>query len=193
MRGVRSRHVGRSRCSGAHRSRSRRPPSGRPPVAILVLALAAAAGLARPAAAQAPQDETDVLITAARKAYDACAAKGYATTVSLVNTAGQALVVIHSEKASIFTIEGSFAKAYTIMALGPGKHVEANSALAEVLKIQSPVTYKVHETPQQHISLTPGSVLVRRQGRLIGGLGVSGSPTGELDEACAKEAVGDIH
>ncbi len=140
-------------------------------------------------ASDSAQDETDSLTLIARKAYRLCAAKGYAVTVSLVSTAGLPLVIIHNETASIVTIEGSFAKAYTIMALGPGKHVDTNSALAAIYRSASSASYRLPEAAQPHISFTPGSVLVRRNGRLIGGLGVSGSPTGEIDEACAKDAI----
>lgn len=145
--------------------------------------LTAGAVLAAPAASAA---DVTVLAAMAEKARASCAAKGFATTVSVVGTDGQPIVVLRSDGAPIHTVQNSFDKAYTVMTLGPVKKLESSSALAEAFRQQPPTSFGLAMQALPHITFNAGAVLVRLDGRVVGGLGVSGSDGGDIDEACAR-------
>jgi uncharacterized protein GlcG (DUF336 family) len=133
------------------------------------------------------QDDVSLLLKMAEQARESCMVKGFATTVTIVGTDGQTIVVLRSDGAPIHTIQNSFNKAYTVMTLGPLMHADSTSALARMYSVKPSVSYALPMEPLPHISFSAGAVLIHLKGRLIGGLGVSGSNSGDTDEACASE------
>jgi uncharacterized protein GlcG (DUF336 family) len=122
----------------------------------------------------------------AERARATCAARGFPTTVSIVGMDGQPIVVLRSDNAPIHTVQNSFDKAYTVMTLGPLKRVETTSELAAAYRQQPGISYALAAQPLPHITFSAGAVLVRLHGQVVGGLGVSGSDGGDIDEACAR-------
>ena len=162
---------------------------GRRCAPALALALAATA---TPAPGNAA-DRVTVLAEMAERARAACEAKGFPVTVSIVGTDGQPVVVLRSDGAPIHTVLNSFDKAYTIMTLGPLKHIESGAALATAYEHRPAVSYDIPQDHLPHIVFSAGAVLLKMDGRLVGGLGVSGSDGGDIDEGCARVGIGDAH
>jgi uncharacterized protein GlcG (DUF336 family) len=128
--------------------------------------------------------DLDLLLKMAVKARDVCLAKGYPTTVSVVTNDGQPAVVLRTPGAPIHTIQNSFNKAYTVMTLGPIENQDSSSGLAAQYKTST--TFGLAPEPLAHMSFSGGGVLVRLHGQPVGGLAISGSPNGTVDESCAR-------
>jgi uncharacterized protein GlcG (DUF336 family) len=108
----------------------------------------------------------------------ACRKEGVQISVTVVDRGGHAQVVMRDVLASDVTLEISKQKAYTAMAFN-----SATSALEG--------RFKTPFSPGkvQGLMLYPGGVPVHAGGSIIGGVGVSGAPSGMTDEACAKAGV----
>jgi len=125
----------------------------------------------------------------AQSALAACKAKGFAVSVSVVDSAGLAKVTLGADGSPGRTAT-SVRKAATAAAFNaPGSELEARAAKDKdfAAKIATNPDYNDH----------PGSLPLQVGGTLIGGIGITGAPTHEEDEACARSAVtqlqGKIH
>lgn len=123
------------------------------------------------------------------EAIAVCRKSGYAVTVTVVNAEGQRQVVLRDEVASPHTLDNSFNKAYSAISLGKIYQTETTTALAELL-LNKPTTLFLASLPG--ITLGSGGIAIKAGNQWIAGLGVSGSPGGPFDEACAKAAVAKI-
>jgi uncharacterized protein GlcG (DUF336 family) len=149
---------------------------------LVVLALASA-----PAMAQGVVMQRSVSLgmakTIAEAAQADCKAKGYNTSVAVVDRAGQVLVIMRDEQATAQTAEMARRKAYTARmfristmefqkrtAEDPGR--EAQRDLADILALS-------------------GGVPIQIGNDTIGAVGSAGS-TLEMDDACAKAGVAKV-
>jgi uncharacterized protein GlcG (DUF336 family) len=151
-------------------------------VALGVLAIASV-----PASAQGIVTQRSVSLgmakTIAEAAQAECKAKGYNTSVAVVDRAGQVLVIMRDEQATAQTAEMARRKAYTARmfristmefqkrtAEDPGR--EAQRDLADILALS-------------------GGVPIQIGNDTIGAVGSAGS-TLELDDACAKAGIAKV-
>jgi uncharacterized protein GlcG (DUF336 family) len=113
----------------------------------------------------------------AQRALAACQAKGWAVSVSVVDKAGGARATLVAD-GSFGLSATAVRKAATAVAFqAPGSELEQKARTDPVLAAElTKPEYNAHS----------GSVLVRIDGRIVGGIGVSGAPTHEGDEACAR-------
>ena len=112
----------------------------------------------------------------AQGAMAECTKKGIQIGVTVVDRDGNVQVSLRDTIAAPITAEISRMKAYTAVNFNA-----PTSALAERAK-----------TPLGQVDgllMIPGGVPIEAGGSLIGGVGVSGSPLSETDEACAKAGV----
>jgi len=126
---------------------------------------------------------------AAQEALQACTAKGYAVTVTVVDVSGVPQVVLRGDHSTIHTRDSSFRKAYTVVTVGPLFKQETSGAFAEAVQ-KNPAAAQLATLPNM-IAL-PGAVAIMAHGEIVGGLGVAGSPGGDKDEACAQAGVAKI-
>jgi uncharacterized protein GlcG (DUF336 family) len=121
--------------------------------------------------------------TIAETAQAECRAKGFHTTVAVVDRAGQLLVLLRDEKAAAHTVEMARRKAYT----------------ARMFRI-STADFQKRTTPDQPIAgqreLTDmialsGGVPIKLGEETIGGVGSAGSNL-ESDDACAKAGIAKV-
>ena len=126
---------------------------------------------------------------AASAAVEQCAKKGFPVSVAVVDPSGEMRVFLKSDQATIHTKDASFRKAYTIVTFGPVFNLDLSSAVAT--KIRSNVNGAAFAGIPD-ILLLPGGVIVRDSQEVIGAIGVSGSPDGMVDEACALAGVDAI-
>ncbi len=126
---------------------------------------------------------------ASLEAIATCRRSGYAVTVTVVNAEGQRQVVLRDETASPHTLDNSFNKAYTAISLGKVYQKDTTAELGELL-LKTPTTPFLASLPG--ITLGSGGIAIKSGNQWLAGLGVSGSPGGNFDEACAKVAVAKI-
>jgi uncharacterized protein GlcG (DUF336 family) len=150
--------------------------------ASVLLALAFAA----PASAQLLEHKDLSLATAltiATTAADTCKAQGNRVTVTVVGRDGQPIVMLRGDDASPHTVENSQKKAYTARTFRIPSGEFANRVK------QNPTTGAVFLTG---IVAAQGALPIKAGDEVIGAVGVSGSPGGEKDEACAKAGIDKV-
>lgn len=116
----------------------------------------------------------------------ACKAKGYNTSVAVVDRAGQVLVIMRSEQATAQTAEMARRKAYT------ARMFRVPTAEFQKRTEQDPA--RAGQRDLADILALSGGVPIQVRNDTIGAVGSAGS-TLETDDACAKagiEAVADL-
>ena len=124
----------------------------------------------------------------ASEAVRVCQAQGYSVTATVVDTTGHQQVVIKGDTVPLQSLSVSYRKAYTAYSYGLAFNKNTTSELIAA-KVTGPANGALNTIPE--VLFVPGGVTVRTAsgGTVLGGLGVSGAPGGEKDEACALAAV----
>lgn len=131
-------------------------------------------------------------LRAAQMAADAltsCEKLGHKVSVTVLDRNGITRAVLKHEQATPHTLDASRGKAYTIVTLGPIFNEDLQSELVAKLAA-NPAAAALAYVPG--ILLLPGAVLITSGGEVIGSIGVSGSPSGLVDEGCAKAGLEKI-
>lgn len=158
--------------------------------AILIPALLAAAAVHAPAARA--QDATitfrvltpETALAAAQAALKKCRDSGWQVAVAVVDRAGVAQVLLRDRFAGPHTPRMASGKAWTA--------VSFRTDTSELARISQP------GQPQSGIRQLPrviavgGGMAIESQGSILGGIGVSGAPGGESDDACARAGIDAI-
>ncbi|AFY73732.1 uncharacterized protein, possibly involved in utilization of glycolate and propanediol [Synechococcus sp. PCC 7502] len=137
---------------------------------------------------QTPVLSSTIAIKAAESAIAACRKEGYGTTVTVVNPEGNVIVVIRSDGAGVHTVQTSFNKAYSAVTLANNHNLDTTSGILASMQAKGANgvgIWPMPADPLRGITLFPGGVRLMSQGKLVGGLGVSGTPVGMIDEGCA--------
>jgi uncharacterized protein GlcG (DUF336 family) len=123
----------------------------------------------------------------ASEAVQICAAQGYSVTAAVVDPSGHEQVVIKGDTVPLQSLSVSYRKAYTAFSYGQAFNKDSTSELIAA-KLDGPANGALNTVPE--VLFIPGGVTLRTANRqVIGGLGVSGAPGGDKDEACAMQAV----
>ncbi|AOU98727.1 adenosylcobalamin biosynthesis, GlcG-related protein [Acidihalobacter yilgarnensis] len=115
----------------------------------------------------------------AKTALLSCRAKGVSVAVTLLDRGGNVQVVLRDTLASDLTLAISRDKAYT--ALSFNQPTAALSARAETPLGRMP-----------RMAMFAGGLPIHAGGTLVGAIGVSGAPSGETDQACAKAGIDSL-
>lgn len=121
--------------------------------------------------------------TIAEATLAACKTKGFNTSAAVVDRAGQVLVVLRDEQATVQTVEMSRRKAYT-----------ARMFRTTTLEFQKRTAEDPTLLPQRDVSeilALGGGVPVQIGNEIVGGVGSSGAGQ-EMDDACAKAGVAKV-
>jgi uncharacterized protein GlcG (DUF336 family) len=150
--------------------------------ALVSVALAAAV-MVIPAKAELPSKKflpANLAVTIAQTAYETCLAQGYHVSVHVVGDEGQSVVALRGDGTSPHTFENSLRKAYT----------------ARTFRVPSgEFAQRVRDNPTlgvvylANIVAVQGALPIKAGDEVVGGVGVSGAPGGEKDEACAKAGI----
>lgn len=149
-------------------------------ISALVLASLAPAG-AQEALVTIKVLNPDVAMELARAALDDCRKRGYQVAVAVVDRFGVTQVMLRDRFAGPHTPATAAGKAWT--------------AVSFRTNTTDLVAASKEGTPQAGVRNLPGAVLlgggvmVETGGSIVGGVGVSGAPGGEADEACAKAGI----
>lgn len=117
-------------------------------------------------------------------AVAACAKQGYAETAVLVDTGGVTQAELRGDGAGIHTLDSAHDKAYTSVTFKTDTGV-----LVERAKT-APVAVLLARLP--HLLMFQGGVVIKLGDEVIGAIGASGAPGGDLDEGCAKAGLDQI-
>jgi uncharacterized protein GlcG (DUF336 family) len=148
---------------------------------------------AQPGAAQVQKSgnflSLELAMEAAAAAVQACEAKGWPVSVSVVDAAGNVKLQAKGDHSTVHTKDSSFRKAYTMVTMGPLFDFDRLGIWVEKLKT-NPYASTYATLPNMFI--LPGAVAVRIKGEIVAAIGVGGAPGGEKDEACAAAGLAKI-
>jgi uncharacterized protein GlcG (DUF336 family) len=114
----------------------------------------------------------------AHSAIDECRDQGVQVAVTVVDRGGHPQVVLRDVLAVDLTLEISRQKAYTAMSFG-----SSTSALAS--RFAQPFSV----AKVDGVLPAAGGLPITAAGATIGGVGVSGAPSGKTDEQCAQAGI----
>ncbi|QQP88957.1 heme-binding protein [Skermanella sp. TT6] len=159
------------------------------------ITLAAALLLGFAASPAQPRAEDEALVTfrslspsvaldLARAVLDSCHHKGFQVAVAVVDRFGTPQVMLRDQFAGPHTPDTATAKAWT-----------AISFRSDTLKLAASTA---GDQPQSGARFIAGAVMlggglpVEAGGSIVGGVGVSGGPSGEADDACARTGIAAV-
>lgn len=127
----------------------------------------------------------ELALVGASAALEACAADGYGVSVTVVDAGGVQKVHLRADGAGPHTIGSSAGKAYTAASmkratLGLANFVGENPALEGLRDMDD------------RILILGGGLPIEVDGTVVGGIGVGGAPSGDLDETCAQAGIDSI-
>lgn len=156
----------------------------------LIAAILSATLLSQPVAAQeeslvsfkvlAPETALEL----AQATLLACRKKGYQVAVAVVDRMGVPQVMLRDRYAGAHTPGTATRKAWTAASFRTNTLAMAEET--QPGKPQSGVRFV------DQALMLGGGVMVEAGGSLVGAIGVSGAPSGELDDACAKAGIAAI-
>lgn len=158
---------------------------------VLITTVAAAAlGMAAPAAAEKMLESFMSLSVAgaqqaAQAALARCQKDGFTVAVAVVDRGGQPLVMLRDPLAGAHTSQTAINKASTAVSFRTD-----TTELAETTQAGKPSS-GIRQLP--NVIAVGGGVVIRAKGSIVGGIGVSGAPGGDSDEACAKAGIAAIN
>lgn len=156
--------------------------------AVLVASLAAPAAHAQGHVVTMQKLDWSTAERLASEAVRYCQAQGYSVTAAVVDTTGHQQVVIKGDSVPLQSLSVSYRKAYTAYSYGLAFNMNTTSELIAA-KVTGPANGALNTIPE--VLFVPGGVTLRKvtDNSVLGGIGVSGAPGGDKDEACAQAAV----
>ncbi|ABE64396.1 protein of unknown function DUF336 [Nitrobacter hamburgensis X14] len=126
----------------------------------------------------------DVALEAAQAALKTCRDTGYQVAVAVVDRFGQPQVLLRDRYAGLPAADIATAKAYTALSFR-----RDTSELAKMVR-NGQIDASLARLPR--IAMLAGALIIETGGTLVGGIGVSGAPGGDKDEACARAGLDAI-
>lgn len=126
----------------------------------------------------------EVALEAAQAALKKCRDNGFQIAVAVVDRFGQPQVMLRDRFAGPPAYDAAIAKAYTALSFRA-----ATSDLSKSIK-SGQMDAGLAQLPR--VSMLGGGLMIEAAGTLLGGIGVSGAPGGDRDEACAKAGIDAI-
>ena len=144
---------------------------------LLAVALPAAAQTTgkQPVLVSIKRMSLDTALKAARAAIEACRKQGVQVAVTVIDRGGDAQVVLRDVLAADLTLKVSQAKAYAAM-----------SFVTPTSQLEGRFTTPFGPPAVGGVVIGAGGLPIRAGGELVGGIGVAGAPSGQIDERCAQ-------
>ena len=142
---------------------------------------AVAAEQEAPATVPVPRLVMELAMKMAKASIDACRKQGLNVAATVVDRGGHPQVVLRDTLAMDLTLTISKQKAYTALSF--------NAPTSQLIG-RFPDTYSVPKV--DGIIIAAGGLPITGGGAIIGGIGVSGAPTGVQDEQCAQAGIDAI-
>lgn len=149
--------------------------------AVVCESVSAAPTIDQPLTINIKQVSLEVALRIGKAAIDKCREEGVQISVTVVDRGGHEQVVMRDILAMDASLPISKMKAYTAMSFNL-----PTSDLIDRFK----GAYSVPKLPSLIIS--PGGIPITIAGNIMGGIGVSGAPSGLTDETCAKAGLAAV-
>ncbi len=133
----------------------------------------------------APYLPLDMAQTAARAALDACSTEGHNVSVAIVARSGVTKVLLRADNAGPHTVGSSTGKAFTSASMG-----RDTAGLAGFIGT-NPQNDGLRDMDERLV-IQAGGLPIRFGGALVGGIGVGGAPSGDIDATCARTGLDAI-
>jgi uncharacterized protein GlcG (DUF336 family) len=159
-------------------------------VALALLCVAGSAGAMAQGVVNRPQLSAALANELVGETVAICASRGYKVWAVVVNLDGVRQALLRGDGAPIHSQDNGYFKAYSAASLTLGRNENSTKEVADRVGKAAPST--VPQTPLPNVTFGQGGVVIRAGGQTIGAIGVSGAPGGQLDEACAREAIAKI-
>ena len=126
----------------------------------------------------------EAALTAARAALESCRKRGYQVTVAVVDRSGITQVLLRDRFAGPHTVDVATNKAWTAASMRM-----STSAFGVETQAGKPMSgLRSHA----RVMAAGGGLVIEGSGSVLGGIGVSGAPGGDADEACARDGIKSI-
>jgi uncharacterized protein GlcG (DUF336 family) len=156
------------------------------PLALVActLALSATAALAQGATHNVRVLTPEAATKATQAALDNCRKAGYQVAVAVVDRFGIAQAMVRDRYAGPHTPDTAINKGWTAVSFRSG-----TTDLAKATQPGQPSS-GIRQVPR--FIGVGGGVLIEAGGSIIGAIGVSGAPSGDADDVCAKAGIAAI-
>jgi uncharacterized protein GlcG (DUF336 family) len=121
---------------------------------------------------------------AANAAIKACQQRGAMVAVTVVDRSGNVLVTLRDTLAGMHTPETATRKAWTA--------VSFKNSTTELVKVTAYNQASSGIRELDRVAMIGGGLLIQESGSIVGGIGVSGAPGGDMDDDCAKAGIAAI-
>lgn len=148
-------------------------------VALMLVALPLAASAQATFGTRSLTPET--ALKAAQAALAHCRKEGFQVTVAVVDRAGLTQALVRDRFAGPHTLEVAQNKAWSA--------VSFKTSTSDLERLTRPGTAMSGLRQVPRAVAIGGGLAIEAGGSLLGGIGVSGAPGGEADEACAKAGI----
>jgi uncharacterized protein GlcG (DUF336 family) len=148
---------------------------------VVGLTLLAAPARADDALVSSKSLSPELALDAAKAALSECRKQGFQVAVTVVDRSGLPQVMLRDRFAGAHTPSTATGKAWTAVSFKTG-----TGELANMTKPGMPQS-GLRDLPG--VVVLGGGLIVEAAGSLVAGIGVSGAPGGEADEACAKAGI----
>ena len=125
----------------------------------------------------------ETALRAAQAALDSCRKAGYQVAVAVVDRGGLPQVLLRDRFAGPHTVEMAIDKAWTAVSF------RTSTALLADMTQGAPFA-GIRYRPR--VATVGGGLTVEAAGAILGGIGVSGAPGGDRDEACARTGISAV-
>lgn len=126
----------------------------------------------------------ETALKAALAGMQECRNIGYQVTVAVVDRTGQTQVILRDRFAGMHTIDAATNKAWTAVSFKTN-----TSQFAENTQ-SGKESSGIRHVPK--VLAIGGGMMIEAGGSLYGAIGISGAPSGDADDKCAKAAVASI-
>ena len=123
----------------------------------------------------------DVALKLATAARESCNEQGYQVAVAVVDRGGLLQAFVRDRFATPHTVEVAERKAWTALSF--------RIPTSEMEKATNQETTMMGIRHASNALMVGGGLPIEAAGSLLGGIGISGAPGGDLDEACAADGL----
>ncbi len=148
---------------------------------ILPLALAASGAGAEQSVVLFPSLTMEAALKTATAAMGECRKQGALVAVAVTDRAGNVLALLRDPLAGMHTVDTASRKAWTA--------VSFRNPTSVLEKATGPATASSGIRHLPGVAMIGGGLPIEAAGALVGAVGISGAPSGELDEACGKVGI----
>lgn len=150
----------------------------------LVLTIACASAFGQSGTFTVRHLTPETALKATRVALDECRKRGYQVAVAVVDRAGIAQALLRDRFAGPHTVATAVDKGYTA--------VSFRTDTLELARLTAGAAASAGIRHRPHIVAVGGGVPIEAGGSTVGAIAVSGAPTGEADDACARAGIAAI-